>query len=273
MSAAEEPMLLSVSRLSAQYSGGAVGVQDISLDLARGQTIALVGPNGGGKTSTLRAIAGFLRRDAVTVHCTSLTLDGVNIARWSPRKRAKLGLALVPERDKIFTELTVLEQLKLSWAINHRGPFADRLNEAVDAFPEISKQLNRRGGYLSGGQRQMVALATAICASPRVLIVDEVTLGLAPALVERMATGLRQLGGRDMGLLIAEQSMALALEVADRLLVMDAGRVVAQGSPGELRNNPEILAAYIGQPSGRGVPAADPADKSGPGLAEMRHQS
>ncbi|MCU4183836.1 ATP-binding cassette domain-containing protein [Acidiferrimicrobium sp. IK] len=238
--------LLSVGDLSVRYPGNALGIGHISLSLRPGQIVALVGPNGGGKTSTLGGIAGFGRRGVARAYSKSMVLRGRSISHQLPLERVKEGVVLVPERDKIFTGLTVMEQLKLSWQ-PRAGKFATCLASALDLLPEIEPHLNRRGGYLSGGQRQMVGLASALCAAPSVLLIDEVTLGLAPALVNRMAGILRRLGGGDIGLLIAEQSLGLAFEIADVIHVLDAGRVVADGTPDELRHRPDIIDTYVGR--------------------------
>jgi branched-chain amino acid transport system ATP-binding protein len=262
--ATSQAPLLAVDKLNVQYGGSALGIEEISLELHEGDLVALVGPNGGGKTSTLRGIAGFPRRDVGSARCDALDLGGRSIVRLNPRERFKHGLVIVPERDKVFAELTVLEQLKLSWSSSRSGTLQQRLDEALEVLPEIRDHLHRRGGYLSGGQRQMVALASALCSQPKVLLIDEVTLGLAPSLVNRMADILRRLGGREMALLIAEQSLGLALDIADRVFVLDAGRVVASGTPDELRHRPDIADAYLGRRQAQGMvtgPAA--ADDSG----------
>ena len=255
--------LLSVQNLTVQYGGSALGIAGISLELRQGDLVALVGPNGGGKTSTLRAIAGFPRRDPGSARCEQLELDGQSITRLGTRERVKRGLIIVPERDKVFAELTVREQLKLAWHTSRSGTLDQRLDEVLQVLPEIKDHMNRRGGYLSGGQRQMVALVSALCSHPRVLLIDEVTLGLAPSLVNRMADILRRLGGQEMALLIAEQSLGLALDIADRVLVLDAGRVVASGTPDELRSRPDIADAYLGRRQA-GVDL-DETDESGGG--------
>ena len=255
--------LLSVRDLTVQYGGSALGIAGISLELRQGDLVALVGPNGGGKTSTLRAIAGFPRRDPGSARYDQLELDGQSIARLGPRERVKRGLIIVPERDKVFAELTVREQLKLAWHTSRSGTLDQRLDEVLQVLPEIKDHLNRRGGYLSGGQRQMVALGSALCSQPRVLLIDEVTLGLAPSLVNRMADILRRLGGAEMALLIAEQSLGLALDIADRVLVLDAGRVVASGTPDELRSHADIADAYLGRRQA-GVVAPNAGESGGP---------
>lgn len=261
--------LLSVRDLTVQYGGSALGIAGISLELRQGDLVALVGPNGGGKTSTLRAIAGFPRRDPGSARYDQLELDGQSIARLGPRERVKRGLIIVPERDKVFAELTVREQLKLAWHTSRSGTLDQRLDEVLQVLPEIKDHLNRRGGYLSGGQRQMVALGSALCSQPRVLLIDEVTLGLAPSLVNRMADILRRLGGAEMALLIAEQSLGLALDIADRVLVLDAGRVVASGTPDELRSHADIADAYLGRRQA-GVVAPNAGESGGPAAGTLQ---
>jgi branched-chain amino acid transport system ATP-binding protein len=255
--------LLSVQDLSVRYGGSALGIAGVSLELRQGDLVALVGPNGGGKTSTLRGIAGFPRRDSGSARCGVLELNGQSITRLKPRERVRRGLIIVPERDKVFAELTVREQLKLAWHSSKSGTLDQRLDEVLQVLPEIKDHMNRRGGYLSGGQRQMVALATALCTQPKVLLIDEVTLGLAPSLVNRMADILRRLGGQEMALLIAEQSLGLALDIADRVFVLDAGRVVASGTPDELRSRSDIADAYLGRRQA-GAELAEPDEAARP---------
>ena len=238
--------VLEVEDLGVTYRSGAVGVNGITFRIRRGTVTALVGPNGGGKTSTLRAIGGFLRREPVTARSEGLTFLGADIRALHPRVRARQGLQFVPEDRKIFSSLTVREQLTLSWASRKRGRFDDVLERWLTVFPAMSVHLDRRGGYLSGGQRQMLGILAALCASPELLMVDEVTLGLSPAVTQDIGRSLAELSRGGMTLLIADQNSSMAFELANEILILEAGHPVAQGSPDVLRRDPILRKAYLG---------------------------
>jgi ABC-type branched-subunit amino acid transport system permease subunit/ABC-type branched-subunit amino acid transport system ATPase component len=220
--------LLRVEDLGVTYRTGARAVDGIELEVPEGAIVALLGRNGAGKTSTLRAISGFFGSERVRVDGRVL-VDGRNVAGLSPVRAAKLGLVLVPERDKVFASLRVSEHLRI--ADRDRG---EALREEP-LFAPLWTRLDSPAGLLSGGERQLLSLSTAWLLRPRLLMIDELSLGLAPVMIRRLVAGVRELRDKHgMTFLLVEQNAAAALEVADWLYVMEAGKIVAQGTPDEV---------------------------------------
>jgi branched-chain amino acid transport system ATP-binding protein len=239
MVAAENGSLLELDSLVAGYLGTPV-VRDLCLHVDAGEVVALFGPNGAGKTTTLSAIAGLIAPLGGTIR-----FDGEEIGGRPAHRLAHAGVALVPEDRALFPGLTVREHLKLA-----RRP-AGRLPEdgLLDLLPELKKCLNRKAGVLSGGEQQMLAVGRALVIRPRLLLVDEMSLGLAPVIVERMMPVLRRVA-EDLGtgVLFVEQHVPLALEVADRAYVLNHGRLVLEGRAADLLNSPDLLkSSYLGE--------------------------
>jgi branched-chain amino acid transport system ATP-binding protein len=229
---------LAVEGLAAGYLGTPV-VRDLSLNVAPGEVVALLGPNGAGKTTTMTTIAGLLELIGGRI-----ALDGEDVAGRPAHKLARQGVALVPEGRALFFGLTVREHLKLA---KKKGSLADR--ELLELLPELQKCLDRKAGVLSGGEQQMLAVGRALVSRPRLLLVDEMSLGLAPVIVERLLPVLRRVA-EDLGaaVLFVEQHVALALEVADRAYVINHGRLVLEGRASELRGRLDLLqASYLGE--------------------------
>jgi branched-chain amino acid transport system ATP-binding protein len=236
---AEATAVLQVESLSAGYLGTPV-VRDLSLQVNAGEVVALFGPNGAGKTTTLAAIAGLIEPLGGTIR-----LGGETTAGRPAYKLARDGVSLVPEGRALFFGLTVREHLKLAGRSGGRLPERDLL----ELLPELQKCLTRKAGVLSGGEQQMLAVGRALVTRPRLLLVDEMSLGLAPVIVERMMPVLRRVA-QDFGaaVLFVEQHVALALEVADRAYVLNHGHLVLEGSATELRDKPELLqSSYLGE--------------------------
>ena len=230
--------VLRTSGLSVTYANGAVGLDDVSLSIPQGTIAAVLGRNGAGKTSLLRAIAGFLRSEHVTVR-GQVELAGRAVSAASPMKMHRLGVVFVPERDKVFPGLKVADHLRL--VSPGKGDQPDALS-----FDWIEQRLTSRAGMLSGGERQMLALAMAVRQSPRLLLVDELSLGLAPVIVKELMTALRRLTDvSGVPVVLVEQDAAAALRVADRVFVMDRGQVVWQGASADTDAG-EISARYLG---------------------------
>jgi len=229
--------LLDIADLSVAY-GQATALHGVSLHVQSGSIVALVGANGAGKTTVLRAIGGFLDSEPARIIGGDIQLDGRSIAGWSPERTARAGVVLVPERDKLFTTLTVEQNLAIS-----RGT-PDR---AFELFPQLAQRRRVLSGYLSGGERQMLALACALQCAPRVLLVDELSLGLAPIVLERLLRTLADLR-RQLGLTIVlvEQNATAALEVADYAYVLVNGRVAAHAPAVELAHDPRVQSLYLG---------------------------
>jgi branched-chain amino acid transport system ATP-binding protein len=229
---------LAVEDLSAGY-GGVPVVRDLSLHVSAGEVVALLGPNGAGKTTTLSTIAGLLPALAGRV-----ALAGEDLAGIPTHKLARRGVALVPEGRSLFFGMTVREHLLLA---ETKGSL--RRDQLLELLPELRKCLDRKAGVLSGGEQQMLAVGRALVSAPRVLLVDEMSLGLAPVIVERLLPILRRVA-EDLGaaVLFVEQHVQLALEVADRAYVLSHGRLVLEGRAADLRSRRDLLrSSYLGE--------------------------
>ena len=222
--------------LSAGYGRLSV-LRDIDLTVAAGSVTALLGPNGAGKTTLLRTLGGLLALTAGTVQ-----VGGKDSTRATPAQRARHGLCLIPEGRGVFPALTVRENLRLQVPPWRRDASID---EALEIFPALSSQVDRRAGSLSGGQQQMVALSRCFLAKPSVVLLDEVSMGLAPRVVNEIFEALRALARSGVALLIVEQYVALALELADEVYLLQHGRMVHRGPTSEL-DHADLEARYFG---------------------------
>ena len=244
--------LLAVDKLEVVYQRAITAVQGVSLGVARGKIVALLGTNGAGKTTTLRAISGFLGLDDARVTEGAITYDGARIDNLPPHQITRRGIALVPERDKVFPNLTVAENLVVPVARRSTAAEQRRLEEVVfQFFPRLADLRSRIGGLLSGGERQMLALGCALVCRPRLLLIDELSLGLAPVVVEDLAQRLTQIRRElDLTILLVEQSAAVALAIADHGYVMENGRIVLDGAAERLRAHPDVQEFYLGGTAG-----------------------
>ena len=233
--------LLSVRNLEVRY-GDLIGVADVSLDVPQGGVVALLGSNGAGKTTTLNAIAGLIPASA-----GSITFDGESIARRPAYAIVRKGLALSPEGWRLFTQQTVEANLYLgATPLADRSRLHDLLDRVYALFPKLGERRRQRAGTMSGGERQMLAVGRALMSDPKLLMLDEPSLGLAPAIVETMYETFGRLHGGGMTILLAEQSVELALEFAQQATVLQVGRSVLAGTAGELAENPEVQRVYMG---------------------------
>jgi branched-chain amino acid transport system ATP-binding protein len=226
---------------------GVEAVHGIDLEVEGGEVTLLLGPNGSGKTTTLLTVAGVLPAMG-----GSASIFGRSVRGGSPRRQVSRGLAMVPEHRGLFTQLTGRENLRL----RARGDRA-AMAEALATFPALEARLNRRAGLLSGGEQQMLAVACALAQRPRVLVIDELTLGLAPIVVKDILPVLRQVADTGVAVLLVEQHVHAALAVADRCVILQQGRVAYAGSAADVRDDPDAVASsYFGTesaPSQRGV--------------------
>ncbi|GIX46139.1 MAG: ABC transporter ATP-binding protein [Candidatus Tectimicrobiota bacterium] len=239
-------VLLQVEKLEVVYHQVLTAVQGVSLAVRQGQIVALLGTNGAGKTTTLRAVSGFIGLDDARVTAGRILYRGEDIHGLPPHAVARRGVVLVPERDKVFESLTVLENLEVARRCPHQE--ARRLYDLVFTFfPQLAAVRHRQAGYLSGGERQMLAIASALLCRPQLLLVDELSLGLAPRLVQALMAQLQAIRRElDLTVLLVEQNAAAALAVADYGYVMENGRVVLDGEPSRLRAHPDIREFYLG---------------------------
>jgi branched-chain amino acid transport system ATP-binding protein len=233
--------MLELERIRVSY-GVAPAIVDVSLGVAEGETVCVVGPNGAGKTTLINAIAGLHRIDA-----GAMRLDGRDVSRLPAHRYCGHGIAIVPEGRRLFTGMTVRENLELgAYRRAARAQRARSLDRVCALFPVLAERLDARAGALSGGQQQMVAIGRALMAEPRLLLLDEPWLGLAPLIVTALFETIRTIAASGVTMLLVEQNVALALDVASRAYVLEEGRIAAAGSPAELRRRPEIRRAYLG---------------------------
>lgn len=241
-----EVPVLAVEHLQVTYNRLSVAIDDITFSVGKGEIVALLGANGAGKTTTLRGISGFLPAEHAEITAGRVSLLGHQVDHRRPFEIARRGMMLVPERDKIFKTLTVAENLAVvpTRAGGDRAAMMDLVNET---FPALLPLRSRLAGYLSGGERQMLAISKALVADPIVLLVDELSLGIAPFLATRMVAALDDVRRRrQIGVLIVEQNAASALAVADYAYVLQTGRILLRGTGAQLLDNPEVQRLYLG---------------------------
>jgi branched-chain amino acid transport system ATP-binding protein len=229
--------LLAVDHLLARH-GLLQAVRDVSFEIAEGEKLALVGANGAGKTTLLRAIAGAHRPAAGRI-----VFDGRDVTRDSAFRRVRNGIALVPEGRRLFTGLTVEENLKLAGRVRRKGPWT--VDSVCDAFPLIASRRKRRAGTLSGGEQQATAIGRALMANPTLLLLDEVSLGLAPTVVDTVYDSIARLIEAGTTIVLVEQDLSRALAVATRVICMLEGRLVLQGPAADLTRE-QVTEAYFG---------------------------
>ncbi len=226
--------------------GAARALWDVSLRVDAGELLCVVGPNAAGKTTLINTIAGLHRASAGRVR-----FEGVDITQLAPHRFCEAGIALVPEGRRLFTGMSVRDNLELgSFIARARPQRAARLAQVLALFPALEAKLDRPAGTLSGGQQQMVAIGRALMAGPRLLLLDEPSLGLAPRIVEEMFDAIRAIHAQGTSVLLVEQNVAMALALAQRACVLEEGRIVAEGRADELRGRPEIRRAYLGVDDG-----------------------
>ena len=235
--------LLQVRQLEVVYNRVATAIQGVSLDVPEGSIVALVGTNGAGKTTTLRAISGFLPSEDVAITDGSITLCGERINGRMPHQLAKAGVILVPEREKVFATLSVQDNL----AFAARPDASISIKRIHDYFPHLRERSSQLAGFLSGGEKQMLAIGMSLVCEPKLLLVDELSLGLAPIVTEEIM-GILQNINRQLGLamLIVEQNAAAALRVASFGYVLEGGRVVFSGKAADLLSHPDVREFYLG---------------------------
>jgi branched-chain amino acid transport system ATP-binding protein len=233
--------MLELQDIKVSY-GAAPALWGISLAVQTGELVCVVGPNGAGKSTLINAIAGLHKASAGT-----LRFHGQDLSNWPSHRFCEQGIAIVPEGRRLFTGMTVLENLELgSFIPSARALRKQTLAQVVELFPALKEKLPQPAGSLSGGQQQMVAIGRALMARPKLLLLDEPSLGLAPVIVQEMFKAIRNINAQGTSVLLVEQNVVMAMQLASRAYVMEEGRIVATGAASELLSRPEIKKAYLG---------------------------
>ena len=233
--------MLALSAVSASY-GAVPAIGDISIEVGEGEAVGLLGANGAGKSTTLRAISGLMRLTAGTI-----TFLGTNIAALPPYKIAELGIAHVPEGRQVFPEMTVQENLEIGAYVPRAKADRGRTLELVfSIFPVLAERRRQLAGTMSGGEQQMLAVGRGLMLKPRLLMLDEPSLGLAPVMTDITFQKIQEIHAMGTAILLVEQNVARALTLVQRAYVLESGRIIMRGSSADLANNKQVQAAYLG---------------------------
>ncbi len=234
-------MLLEVEGLCVNY-GHIEAIRDITFDVEEGTITTLIGANGAGKTTTLKTLSG-LRK----VRAGKVTFDGTDITHLSPEKRVKMGLSQSPEGRGIFPGMTVRENLDMGGFVRRdKAGLADDLNRVMTLFPRLNERISQVAGTMSGGEQQMLAIGRALMARPRVVLLDEPSMGLAPKLIQQIFAIIKEINEQGTTVLLVEQNAAQALKAADQAHVLETGEIVKSGSGADLARDDSVKAAYLG---------------------------
>lgn len=232
--------MLEVRQLSCGY-GAVTIVHDLDLDVMPGKITALLGPNGAGKSSAIMAIAGH-----TTVTDGSINFEGESILDLSPADRTRLGIAIVPEGRRVFPDLTVSENLLVGGYIKSRSEASSNEERVLELFPRLKDRQRQRAATLSGGEQQMLAIGRALMASPRLIMIDELSLGLMPAMVDLCIRAIQSLAQQGIGVLMVEQNTHRAVAIADQVTVLVSGRMAFSGGSDLVRGDPSFADKYLG---------------------------
>ena len=216
-------------------------VHDLTISVGASEAVFLVGPNGAGKSTTLRGIIG---HNPLT--SGSITWEGKDISRLAPHKRARLGIALVPEGRHVFPQLSVLENLEVAARVGPNTRVKERIEGIFDRFPRLAVRPSQRAGLLSGGEQQMLAIGRALVQEPRLLVIDELSLGLAPVVYQQVGESVRDLARDGLSVLLVEQNAVLAMKICSRGYLLSRGTAVLEGTAEELKTKSEMRDLYLG---------------------------
>lgn len=231
--------VLSVAGLHAYY-GQAHILADVALQVHRGEVVVLLGRNGAGKSTTLKSIIGLVRPKSGTVE-----FGGARIDKLDPYKIARMGLGYVPEERRIFTDLTVKENLEVGRQPARPGVPEWNWDKLGALFPNLKEMPDRRGGHMSGGEQQMLTIARTLMGNPACILLDEPSEGVAPVIVDQMAQAIRELKAAGVAILLSEQNLHFAMEVADRAYIIEKGRIRFEGTMAELSANEDVRTQYL----------------------------
>lgn len=246
-----DPPLLSVHNLQVMYGGAIEALRDVSFDVHPGQIVALLGANGAGKSTVLKAISGILDFEDGEIEKGEITYAGESIAHMKAAAIVGRGLVHVPEGRRLFASMTVQENLVVGGHHRSRAGLEDSLDYVFHLFPRLLERRTQIAGYLSGGEQQMAAIGRALMSKPRILALDEPGLGLAPLVVNEIFQRIRQLSQEEkLTILLVEQNAKKALAIADHAYIMENGRVMLSGRSQDLQNNPDVREFYLGIKSG-----------------------
>jgi len=224
------------------YYGQMHILQDVNLDVGQGELVCLLGGNASGKSTTLKTVLGL-----VQPRTGSVLLAGEDVTRFSTGRRIERGLAIVPENRRLFGPMTVLENLEMGAYLRPRADLREDLERVYEIFPHVAERRKQLAGTLSGGEQQMVAMGRALMARPKLMLMDEPSMGLAPILVERSFEIIKQVHDAGVAMLVVEQNANVSLSIADRGYVLSTGRVVLEGKASELIQHEELRKAYLGR--------------------------
>jgi branched-chain amino acid transport system ATP-binding protein len=213
----------------------------LSFTVGRGEMVTLLGANGAGKTTTLKTISALLRPRSGRIE-----LEGQSLEDLPPHEIVRLGVAHVPEGRRVFPRLSVMENLKTGAYTRHGGTIADDIERAFTLFPRLKERMQQKAGTLSGGEQQMLAIGRGLMARPRLLLLDEPSMGLAPILVEQIFSTIQEINKEGVTVLLVEQNAAMALAICHRGYVMETGKIILQGTAAELSGNDRVRQAYLG---------------------------
>ena len=233
--------LLEVKDMSVSY-GRIEAIRGMSITVEEGEIVSLIGANGAGKTTTMRAIAGLL-----SLSGGSITFQGEDISKMKPHDRVSHGICLAPEGRGIFASMTIAENLDMgAYALKDRSTIAEDMERVFDLFPRLKERIKQAGGTLSGGEQQMLAIGRAMMSRPKVLLLDEPSMGLAPQFIRQIFSIIKQLNEQGTTILLVEQNANQALARAHRAYVLETGQITHQGTGRELLANPAVKEAYLG---------------------------
>jgi branched-chain amino acid transport system ATP-binding protein len=216
-------------------------LKDVDIEIYEGEMVCLLGGNASGKTTTLKTVLGYLKPTTGSVF-----LDGVDVNDWSTAQRVGQGVTMVPENRRLFKRMTVMENLEIGAFLRSGEPLEDDLEQVFEMFPRVKERLHQKAGTLSGGEQQMVAMGRALMAKPKILLMDEPSMGLAPVLVAQNFEIIEQINKAGVTVFVVEQNANMALSIADRGYVLQTGRIVLSDTSSALLANPQMREAYLG---------------------------